>query len=274
MGKRRVGIVGFGKLGQYLATKVVHHPELELAFIWNRSAIAQDLQIPEVPVLGSLDECFQHRPDLIVEVAHPKISLEWGERFLRGADYMVGSPTVFADDPLRRQLLSLAKEGEHGLYLPQGAMIGLQDLLMAARAGRVAELHLAMEKTPCSIHYHGPDLETPLDQITNRQVIYDGPVGPLCQYAPNNVNTMAVATLASGLEFDQVQAKLVVDPSLKTHIVKVEAIGEGPVDSRFRLSFQKDNPAAKGAVTGQATYDSFFQSIIRASGQKSGLHFC
>lgn len=39
MAPKRVGIVGYGKLGQYLAKGVLERPaELELAFVWNRCA--------------------------------------------------------------------------------------------------------------------------------------------------------------------------------------------------------------------------------------------
>lgn len=37
IGPRRVGIVGYGKLGQYLAAKVLATDGLELAFVWNRN---------------------------------------------------------------------------------------------------------------------------------------------------------------------------------------------------------------------------------------------
>ena len=37
MAPKRIGIVGYGKLGQYLANAVLERPEeLELAFVWNR----------------------------------------------------------------------------------------------------------------------------------------------------------------------------------------------------------------------------------------------
>ena len=262
---KRIGVVGFGKLGQFLAKRVLSHPELSLEFIWNRSSIPAEERPHGVPILDSLADVEAHKPDLIVEVAHPLITQEWGSRFLSLCDYMVGSPTAFGQEGLRTNMLAQAAAGPRGLFIPQGAMIGLGDLLLASRKGRVASLKLTMEKTPDSIKYQGP-LEEPLCNVTSRKTIYEGAVGPLCSYAPNNINTMAVATMASGLPFDRVQAELVVDPGLKTHIVKMDVLGPEPEGDagQFSLSFQKDNPAAPGAVTGSATYDSFFHSIIEA----------
>lgn len=38
--RRRVGIVGFGHLGQFLAAEVQRRPEsLELAFVWSRGRV-------------------------------------------------------------------------------------------------------------------------------------------------------------------------------------------------------------------------------------------
>ena len=64
--RRRVGVVGYGKLGQYLVEAILARPEaLELAFVWNRSAE----RIPAgLPVLQDLTQCASFAPDLIIEV--------------------------------------------------------------------------------------------------------------------------------------------------------------------------------------------------------------
>ena len=85
---------------------------------------------------------------------------------------------------------------------------------------------------------------------------------------------MAVATLASGIEFDKVRAILTVDPSLNIHKVAISLKGPEEEGARFSLDFVKENPAKKGAVTGQATYDSFVFSLMAAGGRGSGIHFC
>jgi predicted dinucleotide-utilizing enzyme len=66
-GKRRIGVVGYGKLGQYLVEAILARPAtLELAFVWNRSPD----RIPAgLPVLTDLAQCAQFRPDLIIEVS-------------------------------------------------------------------------------------------------------------------------------------------------------------------------------------------------------------
>ena len=106
--------------------------------------------------------------------------------------------------------------------------------------------------------------------------VFRGSVRTLCPLAPNNVNTMAAAALAAHtLGFDGVQAVLVADPRLRSHDTTVEVVGSAPgSDSPCRITTTRINPAADGAVTGNATYASFFRSLMRAKGRGLGVHFC
>ena len=36
----RVAVVGYGHLGQYLVSSITDHPSMELAWVWNRSAVS------------------------------------------------------------------------------------------------------------------------------------------------------------------------------------------------------------------------------------------
>ena len=96
----RVAVVGYGHLGQFLVSSIAEHPALELAWVWNRSAVSyllctiyniyniyniytnynirsqQALQgkVDSSLVLEDLSECDRNSPDIIVEVAHPDIT--------------------------------------------------------------------------------------------------------------------------------------------------------------------------------------------------------
>ena len=68
----RVGVVGYGHLGQYLVDSVIKHQDLELAWVWNRSSLAG--KIEDKYILEDLSECGRNNPNVIVEVAHPDIT--------------------------------------------------------------------------------------------------------------------------------------------------------------------------------------------------------
>ena len=275
---RRIGIVGFGKLGSFLAEKVLGRQQtrgdVELAFVWNRRAEAWRDHPAAAVGLHDLESFEARAADLIVEVAHPDISSAWGTRFLAQADYLVGSPTGLADAALRSSLLSTVEPGSgRQIIVPRGALPGLDEILMLQADGRVAEARIAMHKHPRSLKYAGPVKD---GERSDEKVVtyYDGPLAPLCGYAPNNVNTMAVLAMAAGLSFDDVHATLVADPSLEHHITEVTLLGPDDGGPRFELFLRRSSPAGAGAVTSSATFDSFWKSLLGALQPGEGVRLC
>lgn len=140
-----------------------------------------------------------------------------------------------------------------------------------AQRGVLESVKVTMNKHPNSFKLTGSLLEKlkSSDFSSNPVTLYEGPVRELCTLAPQNVNTMAAASLA-GLGLDLTVGCLVADISLDKHQIIVEVGGKGG----FKVTSIRDNPAASGAVTGQATYGSFLSSLLKAYGQGPGLHFC
>ena len=265
---RRIGIVGYGKLGQHLCAAIQKDPEMELAFVWNRNKDRFGSELSEDLIIDDLRKSADLACDLVVEVAHPIISKEWGDFFLRHSDYMIGSPTALADRVLENQLLK--GNHQHGLYIPRGALPGLEEVLSLRANNKLTAAAITMRKHPKSLKYSGPIQEPD----KNPQIYYKGPLRALCGYAPNNVNTMAVLALSSGLGFDNLQAQLVADTTLEHHITEVSLFGPGTADKRFSLELVRKSPAGVGAVTSSATFDSFLRSLKAAHQKGTGIHFC
>ena len=120
--KRRVGIVGFGRLGifithtrawnqclvcheveqiylaltgRYLYEVLVteYSDDYEVVFVWNRSPDKMQGVVPQHLVLLDLSDAASTSPDLIVEVAHPSIIADCGKPFLQIADFMASQTT-------------------------------------------------------------------------------------------------------------------------------------------------------------------------------------
>mmetsp|Transcript_938 Transcript_938/g.2760 ORF Transcript_938/g.2760 Transcript_938/m.2760 type:complete len:292 (-) Transcript_938:619-1494(-) len=276
---RRVGIVGFGKLGQFLAEKIQAQPELglELAFVWNRTPGSIPDALSEL-ALTNLEDAASRSPDVIIEVAHPSITAKYGKHFLTVCDYVVGSPTAFADEAVEAELRAAAgATADTGVYIPSGALWGANDLQKMDGLGTLKALTITMKKHPGSFKLYDAALAERCESAnapgSGAVEVYRGPVRALCPKAPNNVNTMAAAALAAPtLGFDGVVGVVVADASLAAHIVEVDAIGPG--NPPFTIRTVRDNPAKPGAVTGNATYNSFLSSLLRSGGRGSGFHFC
>jgi len=277
---KRVGIVGYGSLGQHLAQQVLQDRTFELAFVWNRTItkVKEDKSVPAHCVLENLDNFSLYKVDIIVEVAHPDITKIYGPQFLKFCNYFVGSPTTFADAEVEKSIREAASKSAFGVYIPVGALWGSVDIERMAQRGTLLGLKVTMKKHPESLKLVGV-LAEKLKEVATRegeQILYEGPVRPLCELAPNNVNTMACAALAGfNLGFDKTQAALVSDKSLKGHVVVVEVTGPDKGDlGKFSVNTVRYNPAPPGAVTGQQTYASFFTSLCGVGGRGPGFHFC
>lgn len=78
---RRVGVVGFGKVGQFLVQQILHDPRsrgvLQLAFVCDvvaPDAVANSALVPDECKARTLDDFERFGADIIVEVAHPDIA--------------------------------------------------------------------------------------------------------------------------------------------------------------------------------------------------------
>lgn len=278
--KRRIGIVGYGHVGIYLVNQIQREGDkynVELAFVWNRTMKKMETIQPHLQ-LQNLAEFEERKADLIVEVAHPSICQTYGERFLSAANLLVGSPTALADEDTERRLRRRAKLSGYTLYIPSGALWGGEDIMKMADRGTLSGLKITMTKHPTSFKLDGKLAEIDLSAIRDRTVLYEGPIRQLCPMAPNNVNTMAAAALAARtLGFDKVIGVLVADPSVPDwHLVDIEVTGatNETTGQVFSVTTRRRNPAAPGAVTGVATFASFWSSILVCKGHGGRVFLC
>ncbi|XP_073408369.1 aspartate dehydrogenase domain-containing protein isoform X1 [Dendrobates tinctorius] len=279
--KWRIGIVGYGHVGNYLVKQIQRDGDkcsMELAFVWNRTMGKMEASIEPHLQLHNLDEFEERAADLIVEVAHPSITRRFGERFLSAANLLVGSPTALADKDTERRLREQANMSGHTLYIPSGALWGGEDIMKMADRGALTGLKIIMTKHPNSFKLEGKLSEKDLSALQDRTILYEGPIRQLCPMAPNNVNTMAAASLAAHtLGFDKVIGVLVADPSVADwHIVDIEVTGatNESTGQVFTVRTSRRNPAAPGAVTGTATFDSFWSSVLVCKGHGGRVFFC
>ena len=75
------------------------------------------------------------RSDLIVEVCHPMICKDYGEKFLKHCDLFIGSPTAFADSETETALKTAADFYGRTIYIPSGALWGASDIKKMADSG-------------------------------------------------------------------------------------------------------------------------------------------
>ena len=154
----RVGLVGYGSLGQYLLHELTNDAVLsssfEVAWVWNRTP--SKAAGCGAPLLADLATFANDGPvSLIIEVCHPSITAAHGAAFLEHADLFLGSPTALADAALQARLLATARAHGRALCVPAGALWGAVDLAKMGSAGTLHALTVTMKKHPASLQLEG-----------------------------------------------------------------------------------------------------------------------
>lgn len=296
--KLRVGLLGFGSLGQYLYETINSdsqiNSKMEVHYVWNRTtSVLDEYGVPLEKRLDRLEDAPSLGADIVVEVSHPIVSQQLAVSVMQnGGNFVVGSPTALADRDTELSMRHVAAQGNgHGaLYIPVGALIGASDLQSLSNRNALSSLTITMKKHPAMFNLNCEKLRSLCarmleeeadckssrnETLVREQVLFEGPVRELCPKAPNNVNTMACAAMAAhSIGFDGTIGRLVADSRLTTHEVELFATGPPNASGQcFKLHICRSSPAPVGAVTSKATYGSFLESIVKCHGLGPGVHF-
>ena len=262
--KARIGLVGLGYIGRYVYEQISSRPELglEVAFVHEQAA-DRLTGLPAQVVLPDIHDFASRRPDLVVEMAHPAVTQQFGELFLRETDYMPLSMTAFADEAVQQRLLETARRSGTCLFVPHGAVVGLENIFEGRDLWE--EVTMVMKKSPKNLDFSAaPQLKTA--EITKATVLYDGPTRAVCPLFPRNVNSHATVALA-GIGFDRTRSVLIADPSLEVSVIELTAQGKG-----MAMRIERSNPL-KG-VSGVFTLNSTLAAITRAKGAGGAMQIC
>ena len=220
----RLGVIGYGAIGR------------EVAAAWRRGDLGPQVELAAVlvrrprPDAGDVlltndpDRFFEQRLGVILESAGHQAVRDHGIRCLEaGADLVLTSIGALVDDALRAGLERAAATSNRRLILAS-AGIGALDILAAAAVGGLERVAMTVRKDPSA--WYGTAAERMCDLASLRAplVIYDGPVREGAARYPQNVNIAAAVALA-GIGLDRTQLTIVADPTIRTHVVEIEASG-------------------------------------------------
>lgn len=250
-GKKRIGIIGFGKIGSYLIKELKALEEVKIKWIFD----ADEKALQEVP--GSLratswDKTSTKEVDLVVETANFKAVEEFAPEVLKTVDMAIMSTTALADKNLLKDLKSICRKNSSRLFVPHGAILGLDGIQDGKSS--LESVKIVTTKPPQNLDYSFTE-KWNREDIKNRTILYEGPTYNLCQIFPRNVNVHASIALA-GLGFQDTYSKLIADPETDKAQHSVEARGPG-------LTLQVQKADYIEGVTGTYTLESTLNSLKR-----------
>jgi aspartate dehydrogenase len=85
-------LIGLGYIGRYVYEQITSRPDLglEIAFVHDL-AVERLAGLPAEVVLKDINAFASRRPDLVVEMAHPAVTRQFGEMFLRETEASAAS---------------------------------------------------------------------------------------------------------------------------------------------------------------------------------------
>lgn len=257
----RIGVIGSGTVARGLVARIARHDDLDLAFVHARSPERADVS-PEL-FLADLGSAAEREPSLIVEAAHPVYSREHGATLLGVADYLPLSVSALADEALLETLTAAAATSGHRLWLPHGALVGLDSL--AESSVGWASVSVTFEKHPASLDFtDAPDLRR---EYVERTTVFDGVVADVARLLPRNVNAMVALAIAT-VGPSRCRARVVADPALDHGVLDVVAVGTDGA----RVHIRREQPMA--GVSGTEMLDSTWGSVLRASHTDPPITLC
>jgi len=239
----RIGIVGCGVVGSHIVKAARELGFAEIDFVYDEK-IEQMQKIPSVETLKDPSVIASREVDLVIETAIDKAVYEIAPQVLAKRDLLIFSITSLADDALRNSLQELCRKNGTRLYIPHGAILGLDGVYDGRSV--IDEVTITTIKNPKNL-----GLEKPASGV-----LYDGPTRGACKLFPRNVNVHAALAVV-GLGFDRTRSVVIADAKAiqMTHEIHVKGNG---LEWHIRIS---SRPV--GAVTGSYTPESAAMTVRR-----------
>jgi len=198
----RLGIIGCGAIGTDVAKAADAMEDIEKLYLHDiKPAASKKLCSTLTKASISPVQDFLKDVDVVFEAASQEAVTQYAVMVLEaGKDFIIMSIGSLFDDTLRKKLENLARKHHRKIYLPSGAVCGI-DGVLAASIEKLDSVTLVTTKPPASL---GTSVE-------ERTVIFKGNARDAVKEFPRNINVAACLSLA-GVGFDETKVEIVADP--------------------------------------------------------------
>lgn len=245
---RRLGIVGCGAIGSLVARLLEKKKSsFRVTAVLDNvptSAVELSKSLKSRPVVCSNLHQLLSKCDWVLEAASVKAALPAAEAALRrGKPLVMMSTGGFLLN--QKKLSALAAKYRTKIYLPSGALCGLDGLKAARQIGKINELRITSTKPPAGFK-GAPGLTAAqkrlLDQSKSAFYLYQGDVWGAIQRFPANVNVAATTALASGTP-RKLKVRVMADPNIQSNQHEIRVSGDfGELTAVTRNRPSKENP--------------------------------
>jgi aspartate dehydrogenase len=225
-----IGLLGCGNIGHIIGK---FRGNWKIVALYDKIADRAEELVREAGGISyrSFDDFNRTDFDLVVEAASVQAVRMYAETILRHKkNLVIMSVGALSDPSFRNELVSVAGSEGRRIYIPSGAICGL-DNLKVGRISPVSRLLLRTTKSPSSLGIPAGE----------RTLIFKGKANECIKEFPKNVNVSVALSLACGRDAD---VELFVDPRVERNVHEIFAEGDfGDIYIRVSNLPSPDNPA-------------------------------
>lgn len=215
----RVGMIGGGAICRYILERA--NKDKQQSFHVTRVLVRQKEKYADlvetygVTLYDDVTEFLRDDIDVVVEAATIEAAQAYVPKALEKHDVVIISIGAFDDHGFYEEVQKIAKSCKTKLYVPSGAIGGL-DVVQHVTAGNAVERISLVTKKPA---------HTLTDEVLREPtVIFEGTASEAITTYPRNMN-VAVALGLAGLGFSETSVRLIADPNVDKNVHRIEASG-------------------------------------------------
>lgn len=219
----KIGLIGTGNLGKYLLEQLNVQkifPGYTIIAIFDerkhaRSSLKEHAETYHCNAFFHLDTFLNSSIDLVVECATVKAVYQYAPAILQKKNMIVASIGALVDSAFYEKLSEITKAKQTKLYLPAGAIGGLDVIRAASITGGLDSVTLLTRKPAKALGAY----------TREETVLFEGSAKDAIQRFPQNMNVAITLSLA-GLGVEQTKVRIVADPKAEQNIHTIRATGD------------------------------------------------
>ncbi len=208
----KVGIIGLGAIGNYLAERIIESGKFQLSAVYDidESRYHEFSKTLNSPILHLPVNEFPNDTDIFIECASvDAVEDIVKEGLSRSKTVIIASIGGLIE---KQSLWDIINSSNGKLMLPSCAIGGL-DIIKAIPRDDIEELTLTTRKNPKSLTEEYSDIESEVE-------IFSSNAGEAVKKFPRNINVAALLSIA-GIGPDRTKVRIIADPNVERNIHEV-----------------------------------------------------
>lgn len=240
-----LGIIGAGSIGRFLIEQVNEGSAAQGARFTtllderplegDNSSLSRIKTWPEnVTIARDFEQFVQSGIDVCVESANVATAKVYTTKLLQsGISVILCSVGCLADRRFYDSVLTACQAGRSHLYVPSGAIAGLDAVQAAASIGALKDVTIVTRKPPIALG---------VTDASEEEVLFEGSAEEAIKGFPKNVNS-SVALSCAGLGAEKTTVRIIMDPTVQRNEHTISATGSfGDLEVRVKNAPMPSNP--------------------------------